>query len=128
MKLNITQLEYAHRQIDEFIRNKKQYEQAIKRSKSKVMDLVKARHCIKKAIDLLGDDEFFDAIAMLENGPLAHDERVDLCRVDNASMRRELLDSDVAEEWGIIACAFLDNIPILIAEEIPILIAEEIHK
>lgn len=112
MKLNVEQLKEAHFQIDQFIRDPKLYGEALKRSKNKAIDLVKARAMINKAIELLGDDAFFDVVAMLEDGvPLAADEHREMCRLNNEGMTQLLGDPEVVRSWAVMLDMLGDYIP-----------------
>jgi len=115
MKLNIEQLKEAHFQIDQFVRDPKLYSAALKRSRKKAMGLCQARALLKSAMELLGDDDFFDIVAMLEEGkPLAPDEQCDLCRIGNKEMSEIMRkEGRVAKQWAVVIDALMGSIPVL---------------
>lgn len=129
MKLSVEQLKEAHFQLDQFIRDPILYKKALKRSKSTTCSLVQARRIIKKAMDLLGDDEFFNIIAMCESGPLAPSEKRDFCVLNSVDLKKMMqppkkdgkyIDLDevikaesITKEWASLFTAVIDNIPVL---------------
>lgn len=109
-EFDISNLVEAHMLIDEFIRDKKLYQEARRRSEKKAISLVQARRLLKKAVDLLGDDKFYDVMSMLEEPP-GPDEKISLQRAHNEDMRRDLFStSEEVVEWGIVYDAFFDSI------------------